>query len=303
MLKEFAILPEALLHCNYEGPKHQTSVVSQLKKALLHDGIVRDLKEGAWSLQCLKNSAVLAKNADELIKKLKKEGRLRPLASSSESADWLTEATASHAQSSLDSILVNLETAEANPDRGIYGNIHDLSNAKFWANPQSVRVKRTPEEMENALWPLFKYCPSVSFIDAHFNPSESRFDWLKNPIIKSAERRQQPVIEIHCSNHNRYKALGPLHSKDELKSFFKEWDALFKQLGVLAHITIWPNFHDRFVLTPQLGILASNSFDTTKASEFIVFSKLCREDKDAVYRDFDQNRGPLFCFEIGSRKS
>ncbi len=51
---------------------------------------------------------------------------------------------------------------------------------------------------------------------------------------------------------------------------------------------IWPDFHDRFLVTDLVGLSMSNGFDASNArGATITVTRLSRKDRDDVQKEFD----------------
>jgi hypothetical protein len=57
-------------------------------------------------------------------------------------------------------------------------------------------------------------------------------------------------------------------------------------------VFLWDDFHDRYLISDLVGILAPYGFDTTRAPNAITtWSRLGREQRDDVQRELDRATG------------
>lgn len=61
-----------------------------------------------------------------------------------------------------------------------------------------------------------------------------------------------------------------------------------RSAGISVEVFLWDDIHDRYLITDLIGICLPYGFGTTKApSAQTTWTRLGREDRDSVQRDFD----------------
>ena len=111
----------------------------------------------------------------------------------------------------------------------------------------------------------------------------------------------KPLIEIHRvwdsgSGHDR-----TIYTKDELHRRFASLNEQLINAGLTVKIYVWPDFHDRYLITDVMGLSIPYGFDiSTAQDETTTWTRLSRRDRDAIQLEFDPaKKQPLFDFEIG----
>jgi hypothetical protein len=79
-----------------------------------------------------------------------------------------------------------------------------------------------------------------------------------------------------------------------------------QDIGLVASVFIWDDFHDRYLITDLIGLLMGNGFDITKNPDAITtWARISREDREKIQREFDYPNNVFHklygIFKIGRR--
>jgi len=77
MLEEYALVPDVFDPAAYSNPAYADICLAHLKRPLLHEALVRDLRNGAWSRFCVAQAG-FHRLAGEILRKLATANRLHP---------------------------------------------------------------------------------------------------------------------------------------------------------------------------------------------------------------------------------
>ncbi|HOF49934.1 MAG TPA: hypothetical protein PLY00_17435, partial [Verrucomicrobiota bacterium] len=71
--------------------------------------------------------------------------------------------------------------------------------------------------------------------------------------------------------------------------------------GLRAEVFLWEDFHNRRVISNVVGIACGNGFDEQHNAEPDTWSRLPRDERDRIQREFDPavGRGRWYSFSIG----
>lgn len=99
---------------------------------------------------------------------------------------------------------------------------------------------------------------SLMFIDPHLDPTRAGYRDFVQLLLAS---RRAPVarLEVHkvCyegSGSNRIIFTGPGQAELE-QSFRNSWATDLRNAGIVAQVHVWPDFHDRYLITDLMGIM------------------------------------------------
>lgn len=309
MLNEYAIIFDVFDETCYSESCICEVHLSQIKDALLHDSIVRNLYSGQWGIKALENSDRFHLKAKELLKKIKKQDRLILFKALGEvcpcnDEDWLQEAIHSHQKSNLNGIITNVNLKSKYNDE-IVGSIENIRAALWWqSRGNSKRLVRQTVNYLNYLYLILQHSNSLMFIDPYLDPSRRGYSEFIE-ILKKSKRVDgvNPTIEIHkvC-----YEGSGPgrtFPTNEEWKHrFSSKLGKELKNISLKIEVFIWDDFHDRYLISNLLGISCPNGFDiTTNEADITTWTKLDKVVKDDVQREFDpaSNRHQLkYKFQI-----
>ena len=301
LLSEYAVTPDVFNLGCYKSRDLGKTHIGQLQQVFLTEGLVRDLRNGAWH-KLLKNDC--DKWVKKVLKNLELNGRLvpsDPALSHTPLSDreWCDEALESHKPTPLNGIIVSDAT-----ERTYRGNqlvesvnkISDLNKAKWWSPiDSSLRLNRTIEDYKDALELIFRHANSIMFIDPYIYPAQGNYvDFIQ--LLEAAGNRPsqspRPFVEIHSKIRKIRKKNGELANKEENRrimenTFRNEFGPVLSRSNLKAEVFIWDDFHDRYLISDLVGIQMSNGFDTSTGPLKTIWSRIGRTDREAVEHDFD----------------
>ena len=303
LLADYAITPDVFDVTAYPTEGECAARLETIREAMLTEGLVRDLRDGAWSGLFRGDARPWHRRGQELLKKMATQGRLlrfgpalarRP----ADDVDWCAEALATDDRRPFHGGVIATESVKkayaADPRVAL---IDRLSSARWWASRgPSVRLGRTAADYEKHLDLVLRCSNSLMFIDPHLDPSKSRYGAFGALLRRAGNRTPGPRIEIHrvC-----YDGSGPgrrLPMTEDPGYFRRVFrDALGRPLrdaGLGAEVFIWSDFHDRYLLSNLIGISLPNGFDVPGVPGAITtWTRLGRGDRDDVQREFDPGAG------------
>jgi hypothetical protein len=127
------------------------------------------------------------------------------------------------------------------------------------------------------------------FIDPHLDPTRPSYSGFGKLLMAAARGRDcPPKIELH-----RVCYVG--HGPDRIVPSERDWSDKFESLrpaldraGLRAHVFIWDDLHDRYLITNLIGLLMGNGFDVSgNADELTTWARISRDDRESVQREFD----------------
>jgi len=295
LLSEFALTPDVLDSSCYTTSEVGEIYCKILKKALLEeDGLIRNLRDETWSNLFFQPPRAWHPKWKELVKKLKKQNRLikSPTMGGPEPAcddDWCNEALRSDAHTPLVGVIANRDVASRFAAIPKVASIADLETKDWWTSRSpSLRLQRNLAEYSKALSLFLRHARSVMFIDAHLDPSQLRYQDFVRLLQGAANREPSPVIEVHRVT---YKGSGPsrrLKSKADWEAVFRtNMEPSLRTNGPAVEVFIWDDFHDRHIVSDLAGIHLGNGLDTTTAAAMTTWTRLGRDARDDIQREFD----------------
>ena len=295
LFAEYAVTPDVFDSNCYASEELCAARLENIREALLSEGIVRDLRNGAWSQLFMNQDRQWHRRAKELVRKLASQNRMNvftPQLSGAPTADseWCDEALATHGIEPLAGIIVTDSVSSGYKGQSIVAPIDKLGSAPWWSKRSpSMRLDRSFKDYQNALSLILKKANSIMFIDPHLDPTQPRYQGFITLLKAASNRSPAPLIEIHrvC-----YRGSGQDRQIDipQLEADFR--NALTEPLtevGLNVEIFLWDDFHDRYVLSDLVGISLPNGLDTTKKSNSTTtWTRLGRSDRDDVQKEFDE---------------
>ncbi len=294
LLSEYALTPDIFDSTSYSSDEVGSIQLQYLKEVLLNEGLVRDLRDGAWCSLFANNVRPWHRRGKELLKKLITQRRLRRFPAMlpsvpSTDRDWCQEALASHGRTPLMGIVTTRNVAVSFRDP-VIAPIDRLSSAPWWASrSSSVRLLRTINEYEENLYLILRCANSIMFVDPHLDPSRPRYQDFISLLNVMAGRIPAPLIELHrvC-----YYGSGPdrvlIEPLEWQQRFHDAWADTLRHVNLSVEVFIWDDFHDRYLISDLVGISVPNGFDTTSNPNSITtWTRLGRKERDDVQREFD----------------
>ena len=123
------------------------------------------------------------------------------------------------------------------------------------------------------------------FIDPHVDPSLPRYRDFVQLVQVAGARTPPPLVEVHrvC-----YHGSGPSRTFPNFEAAFRTQLAASMQIaGLCIDVFIWDDFHDRYLISDIVGVNLPNGFDTTTSSALTTWTRLGRQDRDDIQREFD----------------
>jgi len=304
LLAEYVLTPDVFDVTSYSGDDVCGLRLQAVKDVLLHEGLVRNLRDGEWAKMFAEDHRPWHNRGKELIKKLVVQKRLishpvmNPSSPTSDS-HWCDEALSSHGAVPLDGIVVTDNIAGAYSRYPLVAPIHKLATTLWWTNRSpSVRLARTLANYRTNLNLILRHANSIMFIDPHVDPSRPQYRDFVQLIQTAGGRTPVPLIEVHrvC-----YQGSGQsrqfLNSSDIEASFRAHLSGAMQTAGLVMEVFVWDDFHDRYLISDLAGISLQNGFDTTNAQNAVTtWTRLGRKDRDDIQREFDpaSNRHKLW---------
>lgn len=293
LLLEVAITPDVFDLSSYGNEELADSRFDLLRELVFNDAIVRNIKDGAWSLSIINSNRQLYRRGAELLKKLSTQGRLQNFGSISPSMpisdiEWCKEALVTHKQKRLDGIISTKLIASQLENNEIVTAMHKLSRSHLWASrEQSVRPSRNLESYLLHLSHVFSSANSLIFIDPYLDPSEANYKDLPRLISAAMQKKPMPHIEIHrkITDGKRNIVANP------------EWEKRFNcellpalPVGAKIEVFLWDEMHNRYLISNVIGISMAHGFDTSLREKAITtWSRLSKEHSDDIRAEFDAN--------------
>ena len=305
LLADYAITPDVFDVTSYPTEGECAARLETIREAMLTEGLVRDLRAGAWRGLVRGGARPWHRRGQELVKKMATQGRLLPFEPAlpgrpADDRDWCAEALATDAERPFRGGVITTESVKgAYADDRRVARIDRLPSAPWWAaRSPSVRLGRTLAEYGRHLELVLRFSKSLMFIDPHLDPDKPRYSSFATLLQQAGNRGPAPRVEIHrvC-----YEGSGPAREWPLTgdPSYFKRKfrNALAGPLGAAglrAEVFVWRNFHDRYLISNLVGISLPNGFDVSGAAagDSTTWARLGRDTRDEVQREFDPAARP-----------
>jgi len=296
LLSEYALTPDVFDSTSYSNDEVCGIRLQDLKEVLLSEGLVRDLRNGDWSILFRDTDRPWHIRGKELLKKLILQKRLRPIVPALgktplSDIDWCEEALASHSQTPLKGVITTQDIAINYQSEPLIECINKLTSAPWWAGRSpSVRLSRTINDYKKHLYLLLNCANSIMFIDPHLDPRLDRYKEFINLIIEMSGRTPAPSIEIHRVCYFDTRDKRDQYNENGWKSIFGSWISDIQKHNLSVNVFIWDDFHDRYVISNLVGIQVPNGFDTTAdISQLTTWTRLGRDVRDDIGSEFEEN--------------
>lgn len=308
MLEEYALVPDVFDPMAYSKPGYADMCLAQIKKPLLHEALVRDLCDGAWSQYCVAQNG-FHRLAGEILRKLASANRLHRCASCNGSAptqatDWCQEALASSQVNPLAGTVAAHATKMVFRRDARVASIEKLPSTNWWQNSESGFIRRETDAYLRELHLVLQQANSLMFIDPNLDPSAHNYREFHRLLTPLQTRCPSPRLELHRSFCRGDGPTRTFPSESEWRQSFAPLDAKLKQIGLSAEVFFWRDFHDRYLITDIIGVMIGAGFDTTTAQdEGSAWARLSRKHREDWQRKFDPADRPKdlkFRFRIGA---
>jgi hypothetical protein len=312
MLTELALIPDMFEAACYSSPEACALHLSYLKDALLSEVLIRDLRNGDWVKHVRGSTARWHPRGQDLLLRLITGKRLRlfaPVLHAAPANDdqWCDEAIASHSVEQLSAILACPAVASRHKMCPTVHSVEDTPNSAWWkGRSPTVRPYRTVASYLSHLRLVLGAANSFMFIDPHIDPTRHHYSDFSQILLALRRPAVQPLIEVHrvCyegSGPGRLIFVGARQAELE-KRFRDSWEADLRAAGLSVKVFVWPDLHDRYLLTDLIGIDMNNGFDhSTNPQEKTTWSRMGRPQADEVQRDHDPAAArvkPHYTFQV-----
>lgn len=297
LVTEYALTPDVFDSASYSNNEVCGLHLQILKEVFLQEALVRNLRAGDWGRAFSDGSRTWHARTKEIVRKLLTQNRLvahpaaLPIAPTTDE-DWCDEALATHASVSLDGIIVSKGLAVKFTRHSIVSSVDRLNSTAWWTSrSSSVRLTRTIPEYKAALGLVMRQANNVMLIDPHIDPTQKRYQDLATLLQLARGRSPAPTLEIHRVCYRGSGQHRELLTTDQLRAKFHALAAPLSACGLSVDVFIWDDFHDRYLISDIVGITVPNGFDTSQAAQPTTWTRLGRNDRDDVQREFDPNGG------------
>lgn len=287
MLYSFAITPEVFEPWFAPDGTAEGRILTELLRGLCDNGILADLHAGQWLTQvrrCLDNNKSppdLRDKINSCLAVLSKRNRLVRHPASSERPEteeyrWLHWALERHGhdpEGSFQAIVSSEEfIAFSTLQSDALMPIQTILDAPCWLErKRSVRFEKTEANLRVLLAPIIRHASKLILIDPYMTCRKERFFETVRHATSLLGRHFDPPrkgrIDIHAGD--------PTEDKDGLCETVRErLDRWKTELGPEAkhfckefHVYLWgrkpggKRFHDRYIITDQLGLGAPGGLD------------------------------------------
>lgn len=307
LLAEYALTPDVFDMTSYSSDEVCGLRLQSLKDVLLQEGLVRDLRGGAWVRLFLETGRPWHMRGKELLKKLAIQKRLVPAVPAlaqdpGSDGEWCDEALASHGKHPVAGIVVTDATAAPHKNTSIVSSVSKLTSAAWWnTRSPSLRLKRTLVDYETALEVVLRHANSLMLVDPYIDPTDvHQYSDLFRILGRLQHRSVKPLVEVH-----RAAWYGPGNDKrprlqEVVDALTPALTATAKQVGISFEVFLWDDIHDRYLISDLIGISLPFGFSTTRAPNAVTtWARLGRADRDSVQREFDPaHRAPRHRFKV-----
>lgn len=298
MLGELAITPDVYRESSFANAAAAAVAWERLHDPLMHECLLRDLYEGEMCRSLLGPGVGLSPMGKELLRK--SAGRRRRVARVAESmpqndSEWCAEAVASAATLPLDCIVTTPSTKAHYVAEDLVADAGMINEHPWWENRgASIRLERRTEEYLHILGRVLQASNSLMFIDPHLDPGRPDYSEVWK-LLECCHRPEVPVrVEIHrgCSvGSGRNTRI--ISVAEWAEQFRNELLPKLEGISLKLKLVIWPEFHDRYLISDLMGILLPNGFDvSSRPNDRTTWTRLSRRDRDDVQREFDADYCP-----------
>lgn len=312
MFDEISIIPSVFKTASYgEGESGRSLCEAEVRgiwNELMTCFVVRDLRGGAWAKSLWSNKTDSPNEVQKFIKALRCSTRLSTFESRKRSdpqnpSEWCDEALATHILDPLAGILACKAGKLANSNQPVVLEISKrLQEGSWWQKSVNggSRVIRTTASYREALKTVLKHANSIALMDPNLDPTAAPYRELPDLLVSAKrETSPQPSIEIHRVSYAGINR-NPVGGDEWASRFRKELLIPLKDAGLDAEVFIWPEDHDRHILTNLGGIHLGNGLSTSRnPNDFCTWTRMTKGVCDDVQRKFDRGyKTPLHSFFI-----
>ncbi|MCY4027542.1 MAG: hypothetical protein OXH75_14690 [Acidobacteria bacterium] len=308
LIADYAITPDVFDRTSYSTPAECEARIETIREAMLTEGLVRNLRAGAWRHIFRSDTRPWHRRGTELVKKLATQNRLVPFRSElpappRDDRSWCAEALATHAASPFRGGVIVTESVKGDyVGEPLVARIDRLAGVRWWSERSpSVTLARTLAAYETHLDLLLRHSSLLVFIDPYLDPAERQYRHVRRLLTRAGNRSPTPTIEIHRAITEEQRPRRHLADRrhqgqaaDEgarIEHRFRDVLAdPLRAAGLSAGVFIWSKFHDRFLLSNLAGVSLPYGFATaTNVREVTRWTRLGRTDRDDVRREFHRH--------------
>lgn len=208
------------------------------------------------------------------------------------------------AQAPLSGIVADEATAAACGGGHALAPVTKLNEQAWWmGGKNSAELKRSTEAYLEALGPTLSNSRFIMFIDPHLDPTRPSYNGFAELLRLRGPRNPSPKIEVHRVCYSGSGRERQVVTEPEWKLRFEQGiGSVANQTGLKVEVSIWDDFHDRYLISNLIGILMPNGFDTEGNPSVTRWARLDREHRDNVEREFHtaaQMHSLRHRFEVG----
>lgn len=232
MLDEVALTPDIFDGALYSSQDACDIHLRYVREPLLHEVLVRDLRNGDWSAYVGAAMGRWHPKGKELFRKLAGQSRLRafrPVGAIAPGDDdtWCDEAIAASGVEPVAVILSTNDVARRHAASPLVQSIETATNTAWWrGRSPSKRVSRNTAAYVQALRLVLANSNSLMFIDPHVDPTRHHYrNFIQ--LLLAARRAPATRLEIHrcCYDHRETEPFSPAQIK-------RSWNRDFETRGV-----------------------------------------------------------------------
>ena len=306
MLSQLTIVPRAFNPAHASSPNALDSGIGCLNDLCRAEGLFLDLRNGGWSsfLEKLndRSKAFLkfAKNRNRIIPV---EGKLE--ADPNEDDEWLWEAQALNEKGRMRAIVADEQMAGDNTHDAAVTSIERLNRTAWWEDRSTTaEISRTTKDYHETLRPILRQARLLMFIDPYIDPLAENYEEFPQLLFSAGTKENRPLIQIHRANWRKTsEGKNVPQGMGAWISDFTEWGKLLEAAGIACEVYIWPNVHDRYLVTDIVSINVPNGFDIAKKVQPPTrWTRLPHADQERLQKEYDSNcriHGSAGCFVIG----
>ena len=174
LLADYAITPDVFDSTSYTNDEVCRLHLREIGQVMRSEGLVRDLRAGAWRTLFSGNGRSWHRRGTELLRKLAAQGRLIRVPAElagvpNHDQEWCDEALESHARVAMTGgIIVTQPVKDVHRTEPLVAAVGRLDNATWWSNRSpSIRLRRTIADYRRHLDLILRSANSLCFIDPY----------------------------------------------------------------------------------------------------------------------------------------
>lgn len=298
MLGELAITPDVYRESSFVDAAAAAVAWERLRDPMLQECLLRDLYGGEMCRSLLDRDLGLSPKGKELLRKSARRRRKVPRCGEAlplSDSEWCAEAIASAETLPLDCIVTVPSTKAQYGSEELVSDAARLNAHPWWTNRgPSVRLDRKTDEYLRVLDRVLVASNSLMFIDPHLDPTKRHYSEFWR-LLAHCHRSEAPVrVELHRGSTEGSGKKTEIPSLAEFQRRFT--DELLPRLrgtNIKLKIVVWPEFHDRYLISDLIGISLPNGFDVSnRPDDTTTWNRLSRIDRDDIQREFEADRCP-----------